>query len=142
MKPFNGCDSVYIIIMIIIFLLLVLIHAYNLYHTVPAPTCSAPVSSNGVITVTWSYIHTGGLPLTNLFLTYTYSFIASNFTHNFNDVSISSVNTTSVIVSKLIAGAEYTFNITVENNIGLSNIICGPTSHIIGEINIHPSDKL
>ena len=102
---------------------------------VPVLSCDAPVSSNGVITVTWSYIHTGGLPLTNLFLTYTHLFLGSNFTYNnINDISVSNINTTSVIVSDLIAGAEYTFNITAENNIGSSSIICGPTSHVIGEI--------
>ena len=35
--------------------------------------CTAPVSSNDVITVTWSYIHTGGLPLTNVSLAYTFT---------------------------------------------------------------------
>ena len=108
---------------------------HTVYCAVPALLCDAPVSSNGVITVTWSYIHTGGLPLTNLLITYTCSFLGSNFSYNnINDISVSSVNTTSVIVSDLITGAEYTFNITAENNIGSSNIVCGPTSHVIGEI--------
>lgn len=101
-------------------------------HAVPALTCNDPVSSKGVITVIWSYIHTGGLPLTNLFLTYSTS-LPGYCNSGLNDISVSSVNTTSVTVSDIMAGAEYTFNITAENDIGSSNIICGPTFHITGE---------
>ena len=39
---------------------------------VPAVSCNPPVSSSGVVTVTWCYIHTGGLPLTNVSLVYTF----------------------------------------------------------------------
>ena len=29
-------------------------------QTVPALACNPPVSAGGIITVTWSYLHTGG----------------------------------------------------------------------------------
>ena len=105
---------------------------------VPALSCDAPVSSNGVITVTWSYIHTGGLSLTNLFLTYTHS-ILGNSTGNFsnhsqlNTVSVNSVDSTSIVVPNLVTGAEYMFNIMAENSYGSSSVICGPTPHLIGK---------
>ena len=123
----------------------ILIHTHNIMHTyvhtitVPAFSCDAPVSSNGVITVTWSYIHTGGLPLTNVFLTYTNS-ILGNSTGNFsnrsplNTVSVSSVDSTSIVVPNLVTGAEYVFNVTAENSYGSSSIVCGPIPHLIGKI--------
>ena len=114
-------------------------HTYVHTITVPALSCDAPVSSNGVITVTWSYIHTGGLPLTNVFLTYTNS-VLWNSTGNFsnhsqrNTVSVSSVDSTSIVVPNLVTGPEYLFNITAENSYGSSSIVCGPTPHLIGKI--------
>ena len=53
-----------------------------------------------------------------------------------NAVSISTVDTTSIMVPNLIVGAEYIFNVTAENNVGSSSIICGPILHIIGKTNI------
>ena len=52
----------------------------------------------------------------------------------FNAILISNVDATSITVPNLAAGAEYVFNITAENRIGSSSILCGPTSHKIGEI--------
>jgi hypothetical protein len=102
--------------------------------------CDAPVSSNGVITVTWSYIHTGGLPLTNLFLTYTHLILGNStvFSTNrsqLNTVSVMtrSIDSTSIVVPNLVTGAEYMFNITAENKYGSSSIVCGPTPHLIGK---------
>ena len=116
-------------------------HTHTYMHNIPVPAllCDAPVSSNGVITVTWPYIHTGGLPLTNLFLTYTHS-ILGNSIENFsnrsqlNMVSVNSVDSTSIVVPSLVTGAEYMFNITAENSYGSSSIVCGPTPHLIGKI--------
>ena len=53
-----------------------------------------------------------------------------------NAVSISSVDTTSIMVPNLVAGAEYIFNITAENNVGSSTIMCGPILHVIGKTKI------
>ena len=104
-------------------------------HAVPAVICNAPVSSNGVMTVTWSYIHTGGLPLTNLYLTYTRS-ILGNGSKQLNAVSNISVDTTLIMLPNLVTGAEYMFNVTAENSYGSSSITCGPTPHIIGEMKV------
>ena len=122
------------------------LHTCTYTHTVPALMCNAPVSSSGVITVTWSYIHTGGLPLTNLSISYTYSMSTSGSIvfrdsrpMNNTVLSISNVDTTSVMIPNLVAGAEYMFIITAENSIGSSSITCGPTSHIIGKMKIKQS---
>ena len=104
----------------------------HIIHIVPAVICNAPVSSNGVITVTWSYIHTGGLPLTNLYLTYTQSIPGNGL----NAVSIISVDTTSIVFPNLVTGTEYIFNVTAENSYGSSSITCGSTPHIIGKLNV------
>ena len=89
--------------------------------TVPAPTCNAPLSSNGVITVSWSYIHTGGLPLTNLSVVYRYEegLVMS-------PIDIASVEVMKAMVSNLVAGRLYTFSISAENTIGSISIDCGP----------------
>ena len=50
-----------------------------------------------------------------------------------NTVSVSGVDTTSVIVPNLMAGSEYMFNITAENSIGSSTIMCGPILHVLGK---------
>ena len=96
--------------------------------TVPGLFCNASVSSNGTVTVTWSYIHTGGLPLTNVSVSYT------------NDNSLSpipipliSVDTTSVTIPDLKAGFEYTFNVTAENSEGSSSTVCGPITPKSGD---------
>ena len=83
------------------------------------------------VTVTWSYIHTGGLPLTNIFISYTYednSVISST-----NHVPFTSIDKTSVTLVELQEGFRYTFNITAENNHGTSSTLCEATLHIHGE---------
>ena len=94
---------------------------------VPALTCNA--SANGVVMVTWSYIHTGGLPLTNVSMSYTFEdeFIISRPV----PVSISSVDTTRITVPNLEEGYRYTFNVTSQNIVGATSALCGvviPTS--------------
>ena len=88
---------------------------------VPALTCNA--SANGVVMVTWSYIHTGGLPLTNVSMSYTFEdeFIISRPV----PVSISSVDTTRITVPNLEAGFRYTFNVTSQNTVGATSALCG-----------------
>ena len=93
--------------------------------------CNASVSASGAITVTWSYIHTGGLPLTNVSVSYTYeegSVISSP-----NPVQVTCINTTSVTLVELQEGFRYTFNITAENSNGTSSILCGTMLYVSGE---------
>ena len=93
------------------------------WYIVPALTCNASMSANGVVMVTLSYVHTGGLPLTNLSLSYTYEdmFIISKPVL----VSISSVDTTRITIPDLEAGFRYTFIVTSQNRIGSTNTVCG-----------------
>ena len=77
----------------------------------------------------WTYIHTGGLPLTDLSVMYSYEEGASTVSRsvgvNLNDLSVT--------VSGLVAGEEYTFTVTAENSNGSSSTVCEPVNHIIGE---------
>ena len=97
-------------------------------HSVPALLCDTPTSINGDITVTWSYIHMGGLPLTDVFVMYK-SVTDINLV-SFDDIDTS---TMSIEVPNLVAGFEYTFNITAVNSNGSSNILCGPVLHRVGK---------
>ena len=78
----------------------------------------------------WSYIHTGGLPLTNVSMVYIFN---ESMRTIINPVSVSSVDTTSVEVADLVAGFKYLFNATAENSNGSSSILCGPIHHVVGE---------
>ena len=113
-------------------------HYVDVYHTdnthtpltVPAPVCNAPQSDEGVITAMWSYNHTGGLPLTDVSVFYTYE---EGATINSIAVQNTYANTTSVMVGGLVAGFRYSFNVTAENSNGSASILCGPTLLVIGE---------
>ena len=95
--------------------------------------CNASVSTSGAITVDWSYIHTGGLPLTNVSVLY--MFEEGSTISDSNLVPVGGTNTTSVTLVELQPGYRYTFNITAENSNGTSNILCGVIVHImLGEL--------
>ena len=81
------------------------------------------MSGSGVVMVIWSYIHTGGLPLTNVSVSYTFEneFIISRPIA----VSITSVDSTMITVPDLEPGFRYTLNITVQNGIGFTSTLCG-----------------
>ena len=104
---------------------------YTINITVPELFCNASVSSNGTVTVTWSYIHTGGLPLTNVSVTY---IIYNNLSPI--PIPLISVDTTSVTIPDLKAGFEYTFNVTAVNSEGSSSTECGFTIHESGNHNL------
>ena len=78
---------------------------------------------------TWSYVHTGGLPLTGLSVTYSYeegvSIVTEPVGVNLDDFMVT--------VSGLVAGEEYTFTVIAENSNGSSSTVCEPVNHIIGE---------
>ena len=80
--------------------------------------------------LSWSYRHTGGLPLTGLSLICRFEEGASAVTRSV-DVNLSDFM---VAVRALLAGVEYTFTVTAENTNGSSNTECQPVDHIVGEI--------
>ena len=94
----------------------------------PQLFCNASVFADGAATVTWSYIHTGGLPLTNVSVSY-YSESVSNSI----PIPLISVDTTLVTIPDLKAGFQYTFNVTAENSEGSSSTLCGPITPKSGD---------
>ena len=103
----------------------------NNSFTAPAPTCVSVQSAGGTITVIWSYIHRGGLPLTSV--TVIYRFEEGLVMSPPTDVNIADTEVTTAIVSNLVAGRRYTFTITAENSNGSTSIDCGPVRHDVGE---------
>ena len=98
---------------------------------VPLLTCNDPEFNNGGITAKWFVNHTGGQELSQLLLSYTVQ----------KDVTVSepimitvpNVEMTEVNVPSLVAGVMYTFNVTAENEMGFSYVLCGPTFLTIGK---------
>ena len=88
----------------------------------------------GVIQVSWFYVHTGGLPLTEASVEYTYTNRSLLVTE---PVSVNETNTTVVEVSSLVARFSYTFIIIAENSNGSLTISCRSILHIVGESDSH-----
>lgn len=80
-----------------------------------------PLSSDGVATVRWSLLYTGGLNITALRVDYftpaTDLFITINSTVDLRQQS-------SVQVNGLTAGEFYTFRVTVSNDLGDTVDVC------------------
>ena len=99
-------------------------------YTVPEVECSNPVSADGIITVQWNFVHTGGLNLTGL--SAEYSFVDGTSTE-VRLVTVDGLSTTTIKQRGLVAGFDYTFSITAENSNGSSTVTCSPVQHSIGE---------
>ena len=96
--------------------------------TVPEMFCPRPESQNGVIIVSWAFVHTGGLPLTNISVTYTFQ------QENIHVSVPGGISARSVTVPNLIAGEVYIFNIIAENTYGSSAVQCEGILHELGEL--------
>ena len=97
---------------------------YLYIHTlsVPALTCNATAMHiNDSITVNWSYIHTGGLPLTNVSVSYSFTKTPKPI---LKPVPLRHTDVTSVTVLGIETGLQYTFNVTAENSNGSSSVLC------------------
>ena len=104
--------------------------------SVPAPVCpTPPTSSGGVITVRWSYTHTGGVELTQVIVTATKGILSTELdipNGNLTDPSQTSLN-----ISTFTAGFQYTFSVTAYNELGSSYVQCEPVRHQIGTFWAH-----
>ena len=111
-------------------------HLPHVVYTVPALVCGNPGFSDGGITSTWSYIHTGGLSLDHVYVSYTFE-EGSVTSSPILVMTFMNAQPTEVNVPRLVAGRRYTFNITAENDVGSSYILCGPTFLSIGKSSTH-----
>ncbi len=89
----------------------------------------APSSENGVITVSWDYVHTGGLNLTSVQI----------LSWSVNGHSVYSVGTDCTSncvfsVAGLKAGFSYIFAINSSNSEGSVVVKCPEVIHSIGEL--------
>ena len=98
--------------------------------TVPEVLCPRPVSDNGTITVSWSYVHTGGLPLTGVSVQYRYIEGSSTNTESVTELN---ENANMTRVNGLIAGEDYTFIVNATNENGSSLAECPAVNHLVGE---------
>ena len=117
-------------------------YTYNctiIIMTVPEVECIDPVSADGSLTIQWYFVHTGGLNLTGLSAEYSY---VDGTSTEVRPVTVDSLNTTTIKQRGLVAGFEYTFNITAENSNGSSTISCRPVPYRIGECNIPLTTKM
>lgn len=87
------------------------------------------LSRNGGILVTWSYTHTGGLPLTSLNITYTY-------TNGLVMVQRVGLEKQDHTLPSLVAGQTYSVSVTAANRIGDATSQCEPVQHLIGKFSL------
>ena len=96
----------------------------------PKIVCSKPGISNGVITVNWMYVHTGGLSLIDVLVKYSYQDDLSLLTRTF---TVYDLNSTSVTLSSLNNGFQYTFMVSATNSYGTSTVTCGSVDFVSGK---------
>ncbi len=100
---------------------------------VPLPECSmAPSSADGVITVSWDYVHTGGLNLTSVQVLYQLSTEEAYLGWLEGDVNCTSG--CFLVVYNLTAGFSYVFVINASNDEGPGVEMCPEVSHTIGKL--------
>ena len=92
-----------------------------LNFTVSELFCNTLIVANGTVIVSWFFIHTGGLSLTNVSVSYYFDNSSSPI-----PIPLISVDSTLVTLPDLKAGFEYTFNVTAENSEGSLSTLCGP----------------
>ncbi len=96
-------------------------NSYNCYScAVPSLVCDmAESTANGGIMIYWRFIHTGGLNITSINITYT---INNQATIQYGpDVD---VNDTAAFIPSLIAGYSYVATVAAENSVGSTSVGC------------------
>ena len=93
----------------------------------------APISSGGVVTVSWSYAHTGGLPLTRVLVQYQSVPDGMLMTAPGGDVANPLSSFTSLAVEGPVTGEEYQFRVTASNVEGSDVIVLPIFKHTVGE---------
>ena len=113
--------------------IILLIHRVNSsLFSVPAPLCpTPPTSSGGVITVRWSYTHTGGLELTQVIVT-AYMGVLANIQLDVPNGNLTDLSQMSLDIATFTAGFQYTFQVTAYNLLSSSTAQCEPVMHLIG----------
>lgn len=112
-----------------------------LLYSVPEMKCeTAPVSANGMIAITWRYVHTGGLNLSHTSVLYALNKPHPQF-QRLGDTSVllagaEAGSSDSFVETGLAAGSSYIFKVVSSNAIGNSSVLCPPVQHHIGNINI------
>lgn len=100
---------------------------------VPEIQCrTAPFSNNGTIEVSWFYVHTGGLNLTQVSVSYSLDSPVLRFQQPNDSQPLAGVDSTSFVAYELQAGNNYIFKIVSSNSVGHSSATCPPVIHDIG----------
>ena len=103
-------------------------HAYT--GIAPKVTCSlTPISVNGRIHVSWSYLHTGGLNITEISVQYRQQQVNL---FQFLQEELPDKNTT--IATNFTAGYNYVFRVVASNEIGSDSTDCPSVLHQIGMV--------
>lgn len=109
------------------------LHTLKLIQSlVPEIRChAAPLSREGVINITWEYVHTGGLNLSNVTLFYSLDVQPLQF-QLLSNVATPSEDQADVVLHQLPAGNSYVFEVISSNAVGSASAICPPVRHDIG----------
>ena len=84
-----------------------------------------------MITVRWSFTHTGGLELTQVMVT-AYKGVQSNIQLDVPNGNLTDLSQMSLDIATLAAGFQYTFQVTAYNKLDRSTAQCDPVIHLIG----------
>ncbi len=96
-------------------------NSYNCHsYAVPSLVCDMAESTvNGGIMIYWRFIHTGGLNILSINITYTIN--NQTTIHNGLDVD---VDDTTASIPSLMAGYSYVATVAAENSVGSTSVGC------------------
>lgn len=106
------------------------------FSLVPDLQCnSVPLSKNGTISVSWNFVHTGGLNLSLVSVFHSTDIVPWDFKPVPHEQIVldEKRRPTSLVVSELLAGNTYVFMVCAFNMLGNSSVMCPPVTHDIGK---------